>query len=256
MGNLVRMDLYRMNKAKSFRVCLILAFVFALTATPFEYLMVQVGKMFSTSGTITFPTEINLSTLINRCATPLTVLLALLSIVNFYYADMEAGYIKNIAGQMPKKGFTMVSRFIASVPHNAVFLLVSVIGSIIGTVIFQKIIFDGAILESIVTFLLKILLLTSVCSILLLVTAAFRNKSFGMILAVLIGLTLTSLLYTLVVNPGLNKIFTKVDITPYMPDAVLAEEKPGVLRAILVSAVTIGIFLPLSARVFDRKDVK
>ena len=138
MGNLVRMDLYRMNKAKSFRVCLILAFVFALTATPFEYLMVQVGKMFSTSGTLTFPTEINLSTLINRCAAPLTVLLALLSIVNFYYADMEAGYIKNIAGQMPKKGFTMVSRFIASVPHNAVFLLVSIIGSIIGTVIFQR----------------------------------------------------------------------------------------------------------------------
>ena len=30
MGNLIRMDLYRMNKAKSFRVCLILAFVFAL----------------------------------------------------------------------------------------------------------------------------------------------------------------------------------------------------------------------------------
>ena len=256
MGNLVRMDLYRMNKAKSFRVCLILAFVFALTATPFEYLMVQVGKMFSTSGTLTFPTEINLSTLINRCAAPLTVLLALLSIVNFYFADMEAGYIKNIAGQMPKKGFTMVSRFIASVPHNIAFLLVSVIGSIIGTLFFQKILFDGAILESVVTFLLKILLLTSVCSILLLVTAAFRNKSFGMILAVLIGLTLTSLLYTLVINPGLNKIFTKVDITPYMPDAVLAEEKPDVLRAILVSAVTIAIFLPLSARVFDRKDVK
>ena len=41
-----------------------------------------------------------------------------------------------------------------------------------------------------------------------------------------------------------------------MPDAVLAEDKPGVLRAILVSAVTIAIFLPLSARVFDRKDVK
>ena len=256
MGTLVRMDLYRMNKAKSFRVCLILAFVFALTATPFEYLMVQVGKMFSTSGTLTFPTEINLSTLINRCAAPLTVLLALLSIVNFYFADMEAGYIKNIAGQMPKKGFTMVSRFIASVPHNIAFLLVSVIGSIIGTLFFQKILFDGAILESVVTFLLKILLLTSVCSILLLVTAAFRNKSFGMILAVLIGLTLTSLLYTLVINPGLNKIFTKVDITPYMPDAVLAEEKPDVLRAILVSAVTIAIFLPLSARVFDRKDVK
>ena len=34
MGNLIRMDLYRMNRAKSFRVCLILSFVIALAATP------------------------------------------------------------------------------------------------------------------------------------------------------------------------------------------------------------------------------
>ena len=32
MGNLIRMDLYRMNKAKSFRVCLILTFAFALAS--------------------------------------------------------------------------------------------------------------------------------------------------------------------------------------------------------------------------------
>ena len=258
MVNLVRMDLYRMNKARSFRVCLILAFILALSSTPFEYLMYQLGRMLSTSSDQigTFPTTIEFSTLLSRSAAPLTVLLALLSIVNFYYADMEGGYIKNIAGQMPKKGFSMISRFIASVPHNLAFMLVTVIGSVIGSVIFQKITFDASILEGLGTFLLKLLLLTSICSILLLITGAFRNKSFGMILAVLIGLTLTSLLYTLVINPGLNKIFSKVDITPYMPDAVLTEDKPGALRAILVSAVTIAIFLPLSARVFDRKDVK
>ena len=34
MGNLIRMDLYRMNRGKSFRVCLILAFAVALLATP------------------------------------------------------------------------------------------------------------------------------------------------------------------------------------------------------------------------------
>ena len=39
MGNLIRMDLYRMNKAKSFRVCLILTFAFALASTPLEKLL-------------------------------------------------------------------------------------------------------------------------------------------------------------------------------------------------------------------------
>ena len=37
---------------------------------------------------------------------------------------------------------------------------------------------------------------------------------------------------------------------------VLKEEAPDAIRALLVSAVTIGVFLPLSIRVFDKKDVK
>ncbi len=257
MGNLIRMDLYRMNKSKSFRVCLILAFVFALGSTPLEYLLYQLGKMFSTGPSMVFPTQISFSDLMMNSSGLLTMLTALMSIVYFYYADMEAGYIKNIAGQMPKKGFTMLSRFLASVPHNFVFLLVSLIGRIIGTLFFRRIHFGGAVPEGILQLLLKVLLITSVCSILLLFTSAFRSKSFGMILAVLIGLGLTELFYDLAINPALNRFFSgDVNITPYMPDAVLHETKPDGIRALLVSAVTIAIFLPLSVRVFDRKDVK
>ena len=41
-----------------------------------------------------------------------------------------------------------------------------------------------------------------------------------------------------------------------MPDQLLREASPKTLRAVLVSAVTVGVFLPLSIRVFDKKDVK
>jgi ABC-type branched-subunit amino acid transport system ATPase component len=44
--------------------------------------------------------------------------------------------------------------------------------------------------------------------------------------------------------------------TPYMPDQVPRESSPEALRAVLVSAVTIGVFLALSIRIFDRRDVK
>jgi len=56
---------------------------------------------------------------------------------------------------------------------------------------------------------------------------------------------------------GLQQLFnSEITITPYMPDQVLKENNPGIVRALLVSAVTIGVFLPLSIRVFDKKDVK
>ena len=256
MGNLIRMDLYRMNKGKAFRVCLLLAFILALGATPFEWGMVQISKALAPNETVPFAESVSLAYLIGHPFSSTILMLAFLSIVIFFYADMENGYIKNIAGQMPKKGYSVLSRFIASVPHNLAFMLIGLIGFILGTLPFQKITMDGSIPEAIGIFLLKLLLLQSVCAILLLVTTSFRNKSLGMILAVLLGLPVMSLLY-LGVNTGLQQLFGKsFDITPYMPDQVLKEDAPDAIRAFLVAAVTLGIFLPLSISVFDKKDVK
>ena len=255
MGNLVRMDIYRMLRAKSFRVCLITAFVLALCATPVEWGLTMLARSLS-NDTPPFPDTVQLASLISHPASALIYMLAFLSAVIFFYADIEAGYIKNIAGQMPKKGFSVLSRYIAAMPHNLLFLAVGLIGNLIGSVLLRKITMDGDLLGSIVTFALRFLLMQAVCAILLLTTTSFRNKSLGMILAVMLGLPVMALIY-IGINSGLGQLFGKpVDITPYLPDQVLKEDAPDVLRALLVSAVTIGIFLPLSIRIFDKKDVK
>ena len=54
MGNLIRMDIYRMRKAKSFWACIITAFVFALGQTPMLKLLAVLGKML-TGDEIVFP---------------------------------------------------------------------------------------------------------------------------------------------------------------------------------------------------------
>ena len=256
MGNLIRMDLYRMYRAKSFRVCLILAFVFAFASTPVGWLLFSLGKMLAPEEIGEFPAASDLCGMITNPASSLIIMLALLSVVSFFFADMECGYIKNIAGQMPRKGFSILSRFIAAIPHNLVFMLAGLAGNLIGTLIFQKIVVEGSLLESIGTFLLKLLLLQSLSAILLLFTSSLRNKSLGMIFAVLLGLPLMALIY-IGINAGLKQIFGgTVDISPYMPDQVLKENTPDAVRAILVSVVTIGLFLPLSVRIFDKKDVQ
>ena len=162
---------------------------------------------------------------------------------------------KKHAGQMPKKGFSILSRYIASVPHNLTFLLVDILGNLIGNLFLRKITMDGSLVEAVEIFLLRLLLLQGITAILLLVTSAFRSKSFGMILAVLLGLPLMWLIYS-AINSGLEKIIKNANIIPYMPDQVIRESAPDAVRGFLVAAVTIAIFLPVSIRVFDQKDVK
>ena len=119
MGNLLRMDLYRMRKAKSFWVCLILAFLFGLLSTPGVKLMTVVAGLVSNEKNL-FPATADLSGIIKAPFPILNAMLALLSVNSFFYADVENGYIKNIAGQMPKRGYTIFSKFLAVIPHNRV----------------------------------------------------------------------------------------------------------------------------------------
>ncbi len=203
-----------------------------------------------------FPSEQQLSGIIGEPFPILGLMLVLLSVCAFFYADSENGYIKNIAGQMPMKGFTILSKFLASIVHSLVFIAAGIAGNVIGTLLVQRIVADAAVADSIRIMCLKLLLLQSICAILLLVVSTFRNKSLGMILAVLFGMGLTSLIY-LGINSGLQQIFGKdIDISKYMPDSVMSDNPLETVKAILVSLVTTGIFLPLAIRIFDRKDVK
>ena len=260
MANLIRMDLYRMNKGKAFCICLILAFLFALASAPLEALLYKLGQSVSaeTAKEIgEMKATISLPALIGNPISTIGIMLALLSCVSFFHADMEAGYIKNIAGQMPRRGFSILSRFIASIPHNATFMLAALIGSVTGNLMVRKVILDGSVPEAVGLFLLRLLLLQGVTAIILLVAASFRNKSLGILLAVLMGMPLLELTLYSAINVGLSKLFSGFGgIDPYMPDVVLRETNPPVLRAFLVAAVTIAVFLPLAIRIFDHKDVK
>ncbi len=256
MGNLIRMDLYRLVKSTSFRVCAILAFVLAMAQTPLLWGLTLLGRMFSEEAS-EFPKTAALTEIIGNPLPFLNAMLAMLSACAFFYADVENGYIKNIAGQMPKRGFTVLSKYFAMIPHNLVFMLLGVIGTLIGTVFLQQIVPGGSVLDSIYVFLVKFLLLQSVCTILILVTAAFRNKSLGTVLAVLFGMGMMGLIYG-GLSAGISQLLglENFSLGDYMPDQLLGSTNPGIMRSILVSAVTTAIFLPVSIRVFDRRDVK
>ena len=135
-----------------------------------------------------------------------SLMLLLISLCFFFYADMENGYIKNIAGQMPMKGFTVLSKFIAAGVHNIIFAAAGIIGNLIGTLLVWPIIMDVSVPELFRVLFLRLLLVHSICATLLQVVTTFRSKAFGMVLAVLYGLGLTGLIYA---GIGLEEIYLR-----------------------------------------------
>ena len=256
MHNLIRMDLYRMRKAKGWLVSLILMAVFALGVTPFTWGLSKLGQSLGGSPDL-FPATADLAEIIAGPLPFLNAMLAMIAACMFFYSDLESGYIKNIAGQMPKRGYTVLSKYIAVMVQNFFFMVVGVVCVLAGTLPFQRIVVETGLAHGVLVFVLKFLLLQACCAILLLVVASFRSKSLGSVLAVLLGTGLLSVVYS-AINAGLGQIFKLGDfsIARYMPDQLLGNADPDPLRALLASAVTIGIFLPLSIHVFDRRDVK
>ena len=119
MGNLIKMDFYRMRKGKSFIVNLILVFLTAIISAPLVKLMYFIANQLMKATTkpgqefqeYVFEKNINLSELIASpfIAKPILVLL-FVSVISFTYADIANGYVKNIAGQLPRRGHTVISK--------------------------------------------------------------------------------------------------------------------------------------------------
>lgn len=255
MLNLFRMDLYRMIKAKSFLVILALSALISLGSTPAEWALYQLSRLIAGSEEGFVKAEQLSSILANPYS---FAFLPMIAASIFFYADLEFGYVKNIAGQMPKKGYTALSKFCVSAVLSLAFALVGIAFNLIGTLIFRSISVSDGIGRSLLTLLMKLLLMQACLSIILFFVTGLKNKSLGLVLSVLMGSGLMVLVY-LGIDAGIIKLFGLKDsfsVSSYMPDQLLDKAYPDTLRALLVSAVTTAIFLPLTIWIFDKKDVK
>ena len=242
MGKLIRMDLYRMLKSKTFLVCLTVAFVLALANAPVAKLMYTLANSLSSEINETFANEVNLSSILTDPFPMMGLMLALLSLCFFFYADVENGYIKNIAGQMPRKGYTVLSKFIAAIAHNLLFMIVGVAFNLIGTLPFKRIEM-GNLAESISVFGLKFLLAQSLCAVLLLTSSSLRSKSLSSVLAVLMGTGMMWLVY-IGIDAGISQVIKDYDIAlgNYITNMVKYADKRAEIRFSMTGSKVSVIF--------------
>ncbi len=270
MGNVIRMDLYRLVKSMSFKVCLIIVFFMNLIEGPLGKIMFNLGKKLAEQNEDPEKALAQLgewdntfhfgNVLADQLGTICTAVF-LLCIVWFCYADIQHGYIKNIAGQLPSRGHTIISKFVVIQFTTLLFYAVTVIGNTIGQLLVGRhIVFDmsvagdfdeetltraeekifgmGSVLAE---FAIKWILLTGLCALVLLLTTAIGSNVAGTIVA------------------KLFKFKKDFELSDYMPDSLYRtnlNDEGCMLRALIVGIITVVVLLYFTTKLYNKKDIK
>ena len=261
MGNLIKMDIRRLFLSKVFYIAMAITAVLNFSI----YIVTPILSKFFTSGQNTVTQE--LTEIISQ-PFPVAIFMVtmIISAVSFAFADIANGYIKNIAGQIKRKSDTIVSKFIVLGFHNFIFMLVSMLSCMIAAFAasatgFEQITVSGnLIFPAILTFLIKWMLSMAIISILLFITTGIKNKTIASVFGVILSTGALGMVY-FGLNEAIKNIFkVTVSIGSYTPDSLIDTVSVGqniaVLNAIIVSIVFSALFLALTIKVFNSRNVK
>ncbi len=253
MLNLIKMEGYKLRTSKLFIILLSITFVLnaamSLAVPLFGKMLMGEAAPVVLSDSIASPFSLSL-----------LLIAVYISVTSFLYIDFSGGYIKNIAGQVGDRGKIVFSKFIMIGVHNLLFFVVGALSNVLGALAAGVLVNDGNVLSGILTLLLKWLLSMAVSSILLFFTVGIRNKSLGIIAAVIFGANVFSLMY-MGIGVAIDNIFhVSVNIGDFMPDSLMNSvsviNNEMVVNSAVVSAVFIVAFLILTYIVFKKRDVK
>ena len=243
MGNLIKMDFYRMRTAKAFWVSLLIIF---LTEVLLSISPIFFSKDYS----------VTLTEIIGMPIDHVIITLLYVSVSIFCYADLANGFIKNIAGQIPNKGLTAASKFIVIIFHNLMFFAAGFLAKLIGSIPFLK--FDGNYLYAFTYLLMRYLLVLAMCTMILFATTALRSKTFGTVLGVMFGVGGFSLIY-MMLDTMIQNFYKGLKLEDYSPSSInpssISSSADG-FRVLAVGVVFTVVFLVLSVKIVNKRDVK
>ena len=272
MGKIIKMDFYRLLQSKMFWIMSgVMFFVMALVqfSTPFLF---DLLKSFSPNpDSISETYDKSFISLISSPTESMTgwlIILLFISAASFLYADIKNGYIKNFAGQLPRRSYTVTSKFIVLLFHNFVFLTAGALGKIFGMLICPKanILFDDFSYFGFILFFVKFILSVAMVSLILLLATGLRNKTLAIVLGVLLSVNALSLLY-LGINQLLSLIGVKnFDLNDYTLDGLYSKSydisslssSNGqlILNSLCVSVAFTVLSFVLTVLLVNKRDVK
>ena len=290
MRNVIKMDIYRLLTSLSFKVCIILVFVQNFISGPLTKIIFFIARKLMLSSDMTeqevdelfgvWSRDFHIGNAIASQLGGICTIIFLLCIVFFSYSDIQHGYIKNIAGQLPKRSYTVISKFTVMQLTALIIYGVSVFAKTLGQLICgQRLKFDMvfpgeldmetlsfgpdrvfSLGHALAEFGVKILLLSCMCALILLLTTGLSSNVAGTIAAVVVGAGFTGVAYA-AASLAVSKLFRLEDFSfsDYMPDSLYRSDlvaDGGMIRGIIIAIAATAVLLFITIKLYDRKELK
>ena len=274
MLNLIKMDLYRLLRSKTLRVGLVAAAIVALSCMLLSLGLLEIVKL--TSGdnlaavaemSFLFPCFAFLAgaswgDIVLYGVGSFSLFIGCMITASFIGSEQSCGYVKNIAGQIPHKGFLAISKFVATSVAMALVLLVYLaVCAPLTSVLFSSYITNGyAIGELIGAFALRFLLFIAVNAVIVFLCTLTKSHAAAMVTGAILGIGVTTIVY-FAISSVLGMLKIKFDVANLMPDGVNGMLNCGNLveilpKALIVSAVFIGGFVTGTYLLMEKRDVR
>ncbi len=265
MLNLLKMDLFKLRKTKSYFVyCAVIFFITMAFPIVLKILVALITHSFTDVSESPRQLEMvlhpcSMSEIFSDCFGGVFLLwiVVLVSATNFLYLDLSGGFVKNIVGQIPYRSRAAISKYIVvAVVHNLILMLCGVLGTSVGMLTTRGIQFDDNISDGLLYFLLKFLIAASLTAVLLFCTTGLHNKTLSTVFSVIFGLGMMQMIYS-PLSFGLSKLFnTDINLIQYSPSMMLLSPVLDTAKASIASLAVLVLFLFLTVKLVDCQDTK
>lgn len=270
MTNLIKMDLYRLFRTKSFKIGLILSIiisfsfvaVLATISNMIPMFSAETQEMMSVFPFADWRNGINVFDLIISAISILSLMVSAVLASNFISDEQSNGYVKNIAGQIKNKGMLSVSKFVALAVMSFSVMVVYAIGATAAGFIFLN---DALSYEGFSQFLAvfgtKYLIYLSVNAIILFLCALTKSKSASIAFGVLFGSGATIVVYNLISTFVYIVFKCDIPFASYIPDGLvfgltMDASSKTITDAVFVAVVYIAVFMTFSMVLMKKRDTR
>lgn len=284
MLNLIKMDFYRLFNSKVGKIGLIIAIASALLLTLGNFGIYTILNMVIENEGVTpgspgaadmadlasvFPTivwslnGVNGADVVFHLTNALSLFIACMISAMFVSQEQACGYVKNIAGQVRYKGYTVGSKLVVtSFIHFVVLLIYTIVALVLGPSLFNKCITGWNIPILIGGLALRLLIFLAINSLIVFLCLTFKSQSFSMVCGAILGIGALQLVYIAIgalinlIKQGLN-----FEVAKYMPDGIngmisIAQIGSVWLQGLIVSILFIVGFTSATIYIVSKRDVK
>ena len=273
MWNLIKMDFYRLFTSKTIKVGAIMAFLVSVGYMFLSLGIVELTKLAydqsveAAMGLEMFLSQaawlggVNFADIVLNGTSAFSLFIGCMIAANFMGSEQSCGYAKNFAGQLPDKGYMVVSKFVVtSIAQVIVLLIYAAVSAVSAELLFGKYINGYAISTLLLALGLRLMLYLAVNAIIIFLCTLTKSHSIAMVAGCIFGIGVTKFAY-LAAGMLLSTLKINFSIIDYMPDGIngqLAMDTAGSLavKAIVVSLAFIAVFLTSNYFVVRSRDVK